>query len=449
MAGLAFLRHRRAKRFNLFLAAVLAFLGTLAVAVLLWPLIGFALHGFWTWGLPPGETTRAEATRIVLTITAGAGGVVALTVAYRKQNVLEQGRFMDSLAIATRQLGDHEATVQFAGIYSLSALADESDGARRQLCVDMLCAYLRLPYAPQHGSSLLQEAVHRRTWHHARGSVEDTNTYRVRPADREVRLTIIREITNHLRPDATVSWSGLDLDFTGATFDGGSFEGARLTGGRISFSKANFTADTVSFRRAEITGGAVSFEEAYFSGGNVSFADTKFRGGSVSYYGARFTGSRTSFRGAKFSGSDVSFEAATFNAGNIAFDSVEFAAGHIAFDGAVFKGSRVSFSGANFKGSRVSFEGAEFKDGRVRFALSKFTGGNVYFDEAEGGTKPGVLSFQRPAIWGSPPSVPWDSSTVPVWVWPSQWPPEIHHSGTNLVRDQAAGTIRDDGQYAL
>lgn len=51
-----------------------------------------------------------------------------------------------------------------------------------------------------------------------------------------VRLTIIRIIRDHLQdPAAPTTWCGRDLDFTGAIFDGGSFQGAAFTGGIVSF----------------------------------------------------------------------------------------------------------------------------------------------------------------------------------------------------------------------
>jgi hypothetical protein len=44
-----------------------------------------------------------------------------------------------------------------------------------------------------------------------------------------------------------VPWQGLNLDFTGAIFDGGSFADAQFTGGMVSFGRAAFRGE-VSFR---------------------------------------------------------------------------------------------------------------------------------------------------------------------------------------------------------
>jgi hypothetical protein len=49
----------------------------------------------------------------------------------------------------------------------------------------------------------------------------------------EVRQTLIRVITVHLKDGAAVSWQGRNFDFTGIVFDGGSFEGADFSGGTV------------------------------------------------------------------------------------------------------------------------------------------------------------------------------------------------------------------------
>jgi hypothetical protein len=35
----------------------------------------------------------------------------------------------------------------------MAGVADESDGPRRQQCIDVLCGYLRLPYSPELGAN--------------------------------------------------------------------------------------------------------------------------------------------------------------------------------------------------------------------------------------------------------------------------------------------------------
>ncbi len=78
-------------------------------------------------------------------------------------------------------------------------------------------------------------------------------------ANREVRHTIIRLISDHLRPDAALSWQGLNLDFTGVVFDGGDFARARFSGGIVRFDGAEFPGgELVNFLATEFSGGEVT-----------------------------------------------------------------------------------------------------------------------------------------------------------------------------------------------
>jgi hypothetical protein len=57
----------------------------------------------------------------------------------------------ERFATAAEQLGsDKPAAVRLAGVYGMAGLADDWE-ANRQTCVDVLCAYLRLPYEPDPG----------------------------------------------------------------------------------------------------------------------------------------------------------------------------------------------------------------------------------------------------------------------------------------------------------
>lgn len=59
-------------------------------------------------------------------------------------------------------------------------------------------------------------------------------------AIREVRHTVIRVITAHLKKDAVVPWQGLNFDFNGAHFSGGAvhFDSAEFSGGAVDFGNA-------------------------------------------------------------------------------------------------------------------------------------------------------------------------------------------------------------------
>jgi hypothetical protein len=78
--------------------------------------------------------------------------VIALTVAYRRQRLseIEVDRedaklYNERFAAAADQLSSERAANRLAGVYAMAVLADEW-GPGRQTCVNVLCAYLRMPY---------------------------------------------------------------------------------------------------------------------------------------------------------------------------------------------------------------------------------------------------------------------------------------------------------------
>jgi hypothetical protein len=101
--------------------------------------------------------------QLVFASVAGAGALVALVVAYRRQRVAEATIALDkeryqatSVQDRTRllnerfttiaaQLGDAQAAVRLAGVHAMAGLADDWE-ENRQTCIDVLCAYLRMPY---------------------------------------------------------------------------------------------------------------------------------------------------------------------------------------------------------------------------------------------------------------------------------------------------------------
>ena len=113
----------------------------------------------------------------------------------------------------------------------MAGLADDWE-ENRQTCVDVLCAYLRMPYEPDPGQDAPEPQ---------RLAFQ---------AIREVRHTVIRVVTAHLKKDAAVSWQGLNFDFTGVVFDGGDFGGAQFSGGTVKVDGAKFSGGTVYFNGA-------------------------------------------------------------------------------------------------------------------------------------------------------------------------------------------------------
>jgi uncharacterized protein YjbI with pentapeptide repeats len=198
----------------------------------------------------------------------------------------------ERFATAAEQLGSDKPASRLAGVYAMAGLADDWTG-NRQTCVDVLCAYLRIPYEPDPGET----------------APEPLRLAFL--AGREVRRTVIRVIITHLRKDAALSWQGLNLDFSGVLFDGGDFHGAQFSG-VVSFGGARFSGGIVDFDRARFPGGdAIYFGTAEFSGSTVIFTRMEFSGGVVDFNGAEFSGGKLDFRGARFTGGEVDFSEAS------------------------------------------------------------------------------------------------------------------------------------------
>jgi hypothetical protein len=106
--------------------------------------------------------------QLVFASVAGAGALVALVVAYRRQRISEtsaalEGQRWQATAIQDRTrllnerftsiaalLGDEQAAVRLAGVHAMAGLADDW-AENRQTCVGVLCAYLRMPFEADPG----------------------------------------------------------------------------------------------------------------------------------------------------------------------------------------------------------------------------------------------------------------------------------------------------------
>jgi len=198
----------------------------------------------------------------------------------RSLEATREGQLANRYTSAAEQLGHGKPAVRLAGVYAMARLADDWK-PQRQACIDVMCAYLRMPYNPEEAE----------------------------PGEREVRLTVIRLIRDHLQEDAHVSWGGRAFNFTDAIFDGGDFSGATFSGDTVTFSGATFNGGTVNFSGATFNGGTVLFLLATFSGGTVLFLLATFSGGRVDFSLATFSGGRVDFSGARFNGGRVDFSA--------------------------------------------------------------------------------------------------------------------------------------------
>ncbi|MGW4576611.1 pentapeptide repeat-containing protein [Streptomyces tendae] len=299
-------------------------------------------------------------------VVAGAGALVALVVAYRRQRVDEDGALRETTRLHTErfttavsQLGNDSAAVRLGGVHALAGLADDAPTrALRQTCIDVLCAYLRLPYTAR--ADLLPN------------DAEALHTYL---ALREVRHTVIRLIRDHLclPPEHPHSWQGHDLDFTNVIFDGGDFSDAQFSSGDVYFTGAEFSDGKVYFSGAEFSGASVYFSRAKFSDAMATFNNAKFSDGIINFLHADFSGGIVDFTDAEFTGSLVVF-------------SAEFSGSMVDFAGTQFSGGRVMFSRAYFTNGIVKFTEAEFSNGAASFAHAEFSGAVVDFSDVRGDT---------------------------------------------------------------
>ncbi|MER7788800.1 pentapeptide repeat-containing protein [Streptomyces sp. NPDC097640] len=328
------LPRRRAERRGLSLWPVGTVLAlTFATAIAVAAAAFFA--GWWIIGAQGLESERRissqtlfDLVKLSLGAVAGAGALVALVVSYRRQRVDEDGAQREATRLHTErfttavsQLGAESAAVRLGGVHALAGLADDAPTRElRQTCIDVLCAYLRLPYLAE-----------------ADLSKDDTDARHAYLGLREVRHAVIRLICDHLRLPAGAdphSWQGHDLDFSAVAFDGGDFYNAVFAGGRVRFDRAVFARGTVAFYGAEFSDASVSFSGAEFSGGKVDFTGAKFSGGAVSFSRAVFSGGTVDFGYAAFSGGTVVFEGAEFSGSTVTFGDAEFTGGTVDLSGA-------------------------------------------------------------------------------------------------------------------
>ncbi|MGV9383518.1 pentapeptide repeat-containing protein [Nonomuraea sp. NPDC003707] len=339
-------------------------------------LVGAAVWGTSAWLLRDVDkldidkqvSTRIEAVRTALAAGAGVGAAVTLLLAVRRQRHLEltaahtthdaaERRVTELYTKAVEQLGNDQAPVRLGGLYALERLAQDTP-ALRQTIVDVICAYLRMPYTlPPDELPSAESAV-------PRVAIAGVSAPAGRDPheERQVRLTAQRILAAHLRYDPTAPrrwwrprgapnpghWDGINLDLTGATlirfelihcrarevsFGGATFTGSARFGGATFTGTARFVGATftssASFGGVTF-GGAAEFHEATFS--PIMFGKATFTG-SAGFLGATFA-STALFQEATFT-SAPGFQGVTFTSG------VQFR-GATGLDKAKLNGARVA-----------------------------------------------------------------------------------------------------------
>ncbi|WP_255375484.1 pentapeptide repeat-containing protein [Saccharomonospora sp. CUA-673] len=211
------------------------------------------------------DRARLDALRTAASLVIGTGGGAALLLAARRQRSAEldleqrdhdatERRVTELYGQAAEQVGHESAAVRLAGMYALERLATDH-APQRQTIVNVLCAYLRMPF-------------------------DDS------AEERQVRLAVQRILQLHLRPDLDdVFWSDIDLDLAGARLTWFSFPHCRIRSlncrgavftelatfrGTEFGTKADFTAarflDVADFRNVGFGRTGSQFRDARFEG---------------------------------------------------------------------------------------------------------------------------------------------------------------------------------------
>ena len=327
------------------LAAVAVVIVTVGVTMLLLAIAS---------GAKPGTdraNSRLDAVRTGLAAGAAVGAAAGLFLAFRRQHHQEvvtkssdhdaiERRITELYTKAVEQLGNDKAPVRLGGLYALERLAQDNP-AQRETIVNVICAYLRMPFSPTSPNTKAQPVA-----------VEDEEEPEIGDSwqqERQVRLTAQRILADHLRDDRAKDkrstdppsprfWPGIHLDLAGATLINFGLEDCVMAG--ADFSGATF--DFAGFSRATFNGNAM-FLRATFNHRGGWFSGATFNGAYFS--GATFNG-EARFGGATFD--FAGFLKATFN-GSARFDAATFS--DLAyFKGATFSGGEGSLS---LKGSRV------------------------------------------------------------------------------------------------
>jgi len=173
-----------------------------------------------------GAQIQLDAIRTAGTLVIGTGGAVALLLTARRQRYTElalvhtdrdatERRITELYTKAADQLGSDKAPVRLAGLYALERLAQNTPD-QRQTIVDVICAYLRMPYTPPDKQPPAEDAP-----------AEAHTRYENRRQEQQVRLAAQNILSRNLRIDdqrprrwwhrtPVPNWSGIHLDLSGA-----------------------------------------------------------------------------------------------------------------------------------------------------------------------------------------------------------------------------------------
>lgn len=442
-----------------------------------------------------GPSDLSSALKISVGTTASIGAVVALVVALRRQLLgeaehhrqekasdREQSRlFAERFARASDQLGSEKAAVRLAGIYAMAGLADDwVDG--RQVCIDVLSAYLRMPFRPRENPIDYERPHGRvRAWEHIIADGElcwDSS-------EAQVRSTVIQVMRDHLWSGAATSWHGYSFDFTGAVFEEAAFDGMTFRDNDVRFDDCLFMGEC-GFSEVELIDSRLSFLGAVF-GGRVGFEYSKVnrseldlyawftaatdlnlqgltledgviritgpseRGGSVSFVGARLMGgkieihatnthkeSSVAFSRSFFGGTDVWITGRSHTAGNIWCNGIDMTAGSLlvsplewAAEPLVLAGTEIAVDGARISGGLMAFRNVVIRGSEVHLNELEMAGGVIDFSSCA--VESGSLDLAEAQLQGGRVIV----SSDPAHPWPAALTDKMVAAGARLHRGPA------------
>jgi len=390
--------------------------------VLITTVLGGSLFWLFTWAQSDNSVFRAfgdvdgdemfDAARTAVTVLGVIGLGGAALIAYRRQRttetaqttaaqavILSQSQFKHTTERALReryteaaeQLGSDSFAIRFAGVYAFASLADDwltiGNQAECQVCVDVLCAYLRTPTSVYNDND---------------DGVDDEGTVS-RPTaasqEDEVRKAILRVIADKTRipnpGEAGGTWQKCtfdlsnttlwDVQLVGCKFDGGvNFTGTQF-GGTPIFDRSEFAK--TSFVKARLTNGA-SFRKCVLGDG-VRFDKAEFKDA------IRFTQARTS--------GVITFDEACAWEADLFFQEAHFA----------------PLSSVTFNFMKV------LRKSTLNFTNAWFDGGAVDVSSVRAEIESRLI-FDEPRCWKKPPTVRWGEGTSPDDdVSPTTWPPLV------------------------
>jgi hypothetical protein len=256
----------------------------------------------------PRSGVRLDTIRTASSIVIGTGGAAALLLAARRQRSTEldlrqkdhdatERRVTELYGKAADQLGSDKAPIRLAGLYALERLA-QGNAAHRQTIVNLICAYLRMPFDPPATTSDHLNATDGQSTrirprpmrvHHAASQALAREETRLQ--ELEVRQTAQTLLASHLRPTdgdghtLDTFWPDTDLNLSNATL-----VKLTLTRGLVRsavFLRARFIGPTTlrgttfrtnaDFRAARFTGLA-DFRRVTFEGHGAVFRGAAFEG---------------------------------------------------------------------------------------------------------------------------------------------------------------------------